>query len=347
MRNYDEILNEMKEKYKELSKVDVLEGSDIDIRLRVLAGELYALFARLDYIERQSFFATAEGEYLERHAMELGLERRKAAKARGEITFRLKEPLDYILNIPAGAVCAAGDSLRFITTDACNIAPGMLSATAPCEAEEGGTEYNTAENTVTTIVSASSVIDSVNNSQMFTGGTDIESDEKLRERLIDFCSFIPSGANEEFYKNLIYSVGGISSVSVSSSDKGVVDIYVWGKGEAASESLISELTAVCNENKYIGTLINVQNAGIYEYSLFINVTPDACSIETARQAIIDAAQVYFESLNIGDPVYKGTLGAYLLANTPIKNYSFPSALSDYSGTPSVMPVLKSVEVNEI
>ena len=48
MRNYDEILNEMKEKYKELSKVDVLEGSYIYIRLRVLAGELYALFARLD-----------------------------------------------------------------------------------------------------------------------------------------------------------------------------------------------------------------------------------------------------------------------------------------------------------
>ena len=149
MKTYDEILEAMSEKYEELSGVKPSENSDTGIRLRVLAGEIYALYARLDYLERESFYATADGEYLDRHAEQYGLKRKAADKAKGSITFTIGEALDYILNIPAGVVCGAGDSLRYVTTDGCRISPGSLSTTAPAEAEEGGEEYNCPSGTVT------------------------------------------------------------------------------------------------------------------------------------------------------------------------------------------------------
>lgn len=347
MREYNDILNEMKEKYNELSGAEAYENSDIGLRLRVMAGELYALYARLDYIEKQSFLESATGEYLERHASEYGLSRRGASKAKGDITFYISEPLDYILNIPKGVVVAAGDSLRFITTEATVVSPGSLKATAAAEAEEGGVEYNTAPGTVNTIVNAPSIIASATNKEAFKGGSEIESDEKLRERLIEFISFLPNGVNEEYYKNLIYSISGVGSAFVTSSEAGKVDVYIWGKGEAASNDLINEVLHLLNQKKPVGTTVTVQNASVYNYDLYMDVTPDGCSFDNARLAVIEAAERYFGNLNIGDPVYKGTFGAYLLENAPIKNYRFPSAVNDFQGGSAVIPVLNVAEVGEI
>ena len=347
MYTYEEILSKMKEKYTSLTGAEIYDNSDIGIRLKVLAGEIFALYARLDFIEKQSFYATASGEYLDKHANQYGLERKAAAKATGSITFYINEPLDYILYIPAGSVCAAGDSLRYVTTDVCRFSPGTLSATAPAEAEEGGPEYNCTEGTVTTLVSVPAVVSSANNTVAFTGGTETESDEKLRERLIDFCSFLPSGANEEFYKNLAISVEGIGSVSVTSSEAGVVDIYIYGEGEAATTAAYDAVKALCEEKKNVGTTVNIHHATEYPYQIYADVRPDSCSIQTARQAVTEAAAEYFKTLGIGDPVYKSILGAYLLENTPIKNIRFPSALGDYSGSPSTIPVVSDVEVGEM
>lgn len=347
MKTYEEILNGMKEKYKELSGVEAHESSDIGIRLRVLAGEIYSLQSRLSFIERQSFYESATGEYLDHHANQYGLKRREAAKAKGKLVFFLNEPLDYILNIPAGAVCAAGDSLRFVTVNALSIAPGFTAGTVEAEAESGGTEYNCAPNTITSLVVVPSVISSVTNMEAFSGGTDIESDEKLRERLIDFCSFIPSGANENFYKNIAYQVSGINSVSVENGENSEVKVYVYGKNENVPQALLEELQNLYDEKKTIGTKVTVQNAKIYNYTLYLDITPDSCSIENARQSVIDIMNEYFDKLNIGDPVYRSALGAVLMDKAPIKNYRFPSALADFAGDKGTIAVLVSCEVGEI
>ena len=43
MDSYQEILDRMKEKYKELSGYDADGASDIGIRMQVLAGEVFSL----------------------------------------------------------------------------------------------------------------------------------------------------------------------------------------------------------------------------------------------------------------------------------------------------------------
>ena len=67
MDSYESILSGMKEKYTELSGKEIPEGSDIDIRMKVLAGEIFNNEVNLDYIKRQMFASTATGEYLDLH----------------------------------------------------------------------------------------------------------------------------------------------------------------------------------------------------------------------------------------------------------------------------------------
>ena len=59
METYEEILSRMQEKFAELAGYPADEASDIGIRLRVLAGEIYSLTASMNWLEQQLFAQTA------------------------------------------------------------------------------------------------------------------------------------------------------------------------------------------------------------------------------------------------------------------------------------------------
>ena len=94
----------MKERYEQESGFEVDEASDIAIRLKVLAGEIYNMQTTLDWTKRQMFAATATSENLDNLAAQRGLTRKAAVKATGQITFRLSETLNYAVPIPRGTV---------------------------------------------------------------------------------------------------------------------------------------------------------------------------------------------------------------------------------------------------
>ena len=66
----------MLDTYEEESGFRPNNESDIMIRLRVLAGEVYRERVYAEYIMRQMFPTTAEGEYLDAHAQQRGLSRK-------------------------------------------------------------------------------------------------------------------------------------------------------------------------------------------------------------------------------------------------------------------------------
>ena len=91
MDSYQEILDRMKAKYKELSGYEADGASDIGIRMQVLAGEVFSLSCYAQWIIRQMFPQTAQGEQLDYHALEQGLTRKPAIAAKGTLSFYLEE----------------------------------------------------------------------------------------------------------------------------------------------------------------------------------------------------------------------------------------------------------------
>ena len=87
MRTYEEIVEDMKQSFFGLSGYIPDEASDLGIRMNVLAGEIYNAQTYLEWIKRQVFPQTAQGEYLDYHAQMRGLERKEAVKAVGEVEF--------------------------------------------------------------------------------------------------------------------------------------------------------------------------------------------------------------------------------------------------------------------
>ena len=132
MYSYDEILQKMVDKYKELSGFEVFEESDIMIRLRVLAGELFNSYNALEYVKRQMNVKTAESEYLDNHALQRGLSRKNGVKAKGEVTFSLSAIASRDIVIDKGTVVstASADVKSFETDETVIIKDGTLSVKA-------------------------------------------------------------------------------------------------------------------------------------------------------------------------------------------------------------------------
>ena len=145
----------MKSRYEQESETEIDEKSDIAIRLKVLAGEIYNAQVNFEWLKTQMFADTASDEYLDYIAKQRGLERKKALKAQGEIIFSISQPVDHNIIIPLGTVVATDDSspIRFSTTEEGEITPGNTLVSVYSEAINAGRAGNIKKDKATVGVS--------------------------------------------------------------------------------------------------------------------------------------------------------------------------------------------------
>lgn len=333
MEAFETILERMKESYRELSGVPAQDATDIGIRLKIMAGEIHALQAYLAYIERQAFPDTAVGEGLEHHAAQRGLSRRLAEPAKGILTFSRGEALDYDVDIPKGVVCttAGASPLEFVTTESCILKAGKLSTTAAAEAVVPGQGSNAAEDTVCVLSTIPTGIESVTNTEAFTGGRDKENDDALRARVLACWGFSPSGSNAEFYRRCALACPGVGSASAIPREDGAgtVGVYIRGIDAAADEATLKAVQQELSDKREINVTVTVKHAQEMKKNVDVYVVPVAgCTQEAAQQAAEEAVRRYFTTLRIGDPFMLIQVGQYLLNTGYIANYDFAISTTD-------------------
>ena len=186
------------------------ECSSIGIRLKVLAGELFSACTNLDWLKRQVFPQTAQGIQLDYHAQQRGIQRKSAVRSQGTLEFSREAALLYDVTIPEGTVCAVSqeEGLRFVTTRKGILKAGDFSVSVPAASEEGGAQANAAAETIKVLVTPPPGVTAVTNRDAFTGGADGESDEELRERVLESCRNIPNGTNSAFYREFALQYSG-------------------------------------------------------------------------------------------------------------------------------------------
>ncbi len=114
-------------------------------------GELYTFGADM---LKQSFVDTATDSWLDRKALEFGLERKPAIKTEGNVRYSRPIAKNTSIPIPAGSIVTtpkdqSGKEYRFFTTMDAVIFPGMASAVVPVIAEEAGSAYNVGPGSIT------------------------------------------------------------------------------------------------------------------------------------------------------------------------------------------------------
>ena len=114
----EELYGQMVDTFQRETGLALAGDGDMAVRLYAVAAQLYALYVQADWVGRQCFPQTAQGDYLDKHAQLRGLERRAATAAVGVLSFETDHPPEADLSIPEGTVCMTAAQVRFETTEA-------------------------------------------------------------------------------------------------------------------------------------------------------------------------------------------------------------------------------------
>lgn len=184
----------------------VLRRSLAGILARSEAGAVHLLYGYLDWIAKQAMPDTAEDEYLDRWAsiwLEQG--RKAAAFAAGSVPVAGTDGSV----IPAGWKIQRPDGVTYEVQADATIASGVATVSVVCDV--AGVDGNVAIGTRMTLsqpitgVTSSSVLVSA-----ITGGVDIESNTRLRERLLVAIRQPSQGGAEHDYINWALEVAGVT-----------------------------------------------------------------------------------------------------------------------------------------
>ena len=189
----------------------VLRRSLSGIVARMSAGTEHGLYGYLDWLARQLMPDTAEEEHLERWASIWGVSRKAAGHASGDVS--ITGTPGAVL--PEGTICLRSDAVRYaVVSDA--IVGDDGTGTAFLSAVDAGTAGNAPIGTILALASPVSGLDSQTQAtDGLTGGTDEETDESLKSRLLATIQRTPMGGTQADYEQWALEVPGVTRAFVT------------------------------------------------------------------------------------------------------------------------------------
>lgn len=276
-----------------------LPGQDSRVRrsvlwvlVRVLAGAVHLLYGFAAWISRQILPDTADGDRLARHAAIWGLSRLAATKAQGFVTFT-GNPAAVI---PAGSVLQRADGAEFETLAVATVGGGgtVDAEVRALEAGEAGNcdaatvlELSTPIAGVTSQATVKAAPDNV------ADGTDEESDDELRDRLLSYIAERPQGGARADYEAWTREIAGVDRVFVSPLELGPGTVTVrfsvegTGAGVIPGAGKVTEVQAHLDTKAPVTAAVTVLAPTGNPIPLTIHVEPNTAEVRAAVQAELE------------------------------------------------------------
>lgn len=284
-------------------EIDTREGSYTNTLISQISYSLWKHSQLLAGLLPIVFPSAESGEYLDKHAQQLGMVRQPGAKARAKVTFTGTDGTV----IPAGtALYTPGSGLRYVTLEAATVSRGSAAVTA--EAERIGADYNVPAGAISSMAVNLPGIDTLSNREAASGGSAPESDAELYARIHDRLSLPITSGNANHYiqwaketDGVRYAIciplwngNGTVKVVIAGADKGPVD-----------EEIRASCAAHIEEAKPIGATVTVVSVTEAELPVTAAVTlvegystEDVTGQLTAAISYLLAQQVFGQTVTI-------------------------------------------------
>lgn len=349
MKTADEIYQELLASFGERTGLEPREGCDLSARMYALAAQVCALYIQADWVVRQAFPQTAEGEYLDAHAQLRGLERKKPVAAQGTVRFTAGEAAETPRSIPKGTVCMTAGLIRFETTEEGVLAAGGLTADVPARALEAGTAGNVSAGAIVSMAVAPMGIAACSNPQAFAGGADGEEDGELRERVLDTFKRLPNGANAAFYEQEALSFDQVTAAAVISRPRGVgsVDIVPATLAGVPNAALLEQLQNYFEERREIAVDLEVRAPETVTVNIGVQVEPEeGRNTEEVLGRVEMAIRNWFTGKLLGQDILRARLGHLIYSCDGVANYVIAAPAADVPVEKDQLPILGTLAVGE-
>lgn len=346
---YKQIFSEMILEYQKLSGICVFKNSDVYIKLKTLASQIFSLQSKLNWLEKQVFPQTATGIFLDYHAQTRGLTRKKATHSTGILTFKVSSPAQENIIIPVQTLCFSplAPNIKFATTHESMIKKGETQVNIPAKSLNTGFETNIYKNTITQMCNPPEFIESVTNNNNFEGGCDEESDENLRLRLLSSFKNISNGCNSAYYHNIAMNYDGVLSVNVlpRNRGRGTVDIIV--STTKKDPNLLDKIKSELDSKKEINVDISVSEATLKKINIEIAIEIDKSILfDNISKKTEETIKNFISKLKIYEPLKIAALGSEIFKISGIKNYKFINPSKDIFINKDEIICLEEIKISQ-
>lgn len=171
----------------------------------------------IDYTGKQNLLAYSAGGFLDHLGALLDTARSGSAFASTTLRFSLAGPLTFAVTIPAGTRATADSVLMWATTEETTIAAGETQVEVPAVCGQAGTIGNgLLPGQINRLVDRVTYLAKVSNTRLTLGGTDAETDKRLRGRVQLAPERFSTCGPEDAYRYWAMSVS-----------PAIVDVGVW------------------------------------------------------------------------------------------------------------------------
>ena len=257
--------------YESIANKKLYPGDPVRLFLETLAYIITQQRVIIDFSAKQNLLKYAEDDYLDQVVALVGVKRLDASAAKCTVKFNLSAAQTSVISIPIGTRVKAGE-IYFATISYTQFSPGQLEKEVIVECLEKGTIGNgLMPGQVNEIVDMFPYFQSVVNITQSTGGTEVETDDALRERAFYAPSSYSTAGSDEAYAFWAQSVSSdVTDVAVVSDVAGEVDIIPIGKdGELLSNELLNAIYEACTAKnvKPLTDKVNVIQPIIVNYTI--------------------------------------------------------------------------------
>lgn len=158
-------------------------GSVISILSEAFGREFAVLHQEMELIYRSGFVDLAEGASLDHVAALLGLTRKDARFAGGEVLFKRGTPAEGDITVATGTLVSTNQGQNFETTDKRTLRKGQLSVVCPIRAQAEGPAGQVEAGAITIVNRPIFGIEAVLNEKPSFFATAKETDEEFRRRI--------------------------------------------------------------------------------------------------------------------------------------------------------------------
>lgn len=348
MRSVDEIYGQMCDDMEARCGFRPEESCDLAVRLYAAAAQVQALEIQAGWVLDQSFPQTAQGAYLDQHAAMRGITRMEGTRAVGTLHFSVELAPASDLTVPEGTVCMTAGEVSFLTTEDAVLRAGELFVDAPARAVEPGSGGNVAPGTVTILTACPIGITRCTNERAFSGGSDPESDESLRGRVLESYRRLPNGANAAWYEKTALSHAGVAAAQAVGRARGTgtVDIYIAAQSGTPEEALLQQVQSDIQENREIAVDAQVLAPQIQQVDLAMQVRPaDGYTDEEAKAAAEQAVTAFFSGQLLGQGVRLAELSSLVFGLERVSNVRITAPAADVEARQGGLPVLGGLTVS--
>jgi uncharacterized phage protein gp47/JayE len=240
-------------------------GSVLRTLAESFAREFAVLSRQLEQVYDAAFLDTAEGRDLDQLVALVGLERRTALFAAGEVVFSRSTPAPGEITIEQATRISTADvpGVTVVTTESRTVRTGALSVTVPVRAELSGAPGIAAANTLTVIHRPILGITGVTNPEPTAFGGVAETDDALRRRARRALDLAGGGTTGAI-------IGALSSVEgIREQDVRVTEDHILTPGVVNVTVAVTDLDD-SRQQRAIDLLEAVRPAGV---RIFHNLHP--------------------------------------------------------------------------